>query len=219
MTNIHDILATLSRKRPIFHSEADFQHALAWEVQLVIPNAKIRLELPFEVHNTSRKRGYLDVWVETNRWNFALELKYKTRGFMTKVDNEVFNIADHSAQDLGRYDFIKDVQRLENLVAANRNTFGYAILLTNDSAYWKSPPQRSKPTAYEAFRLEEGYVLHGSLEWGVTAGPGTRKGREDILNLRGTYPVQWKNYSQLDRTTYGSFRYATVQVNHSEGVS
>ena len=29
---MHDILTDLAEKRSIFHSEADFQHALAWEM-------------------------------------------------------------------------------------------------------------------------------------------------------------------------------------------
>ena len=29
--NIEEILSCLAEKRPVFHSEADFQHALAWQ--------------------------------------------------------------------------------------------------------------------------------------------------------------------------------------------
>ena len=29
MFDVHDIMAKLSRQRPVFHSEADFQHAFA----------------------------------------------------------------------------------------------------------------------------------------------------------------------------------------------
>jgi hypothetical protein len=38
------ILAELAQDRPIFHSEPDFQHALAWQVRLRHPQAKMRLE-------------------------------------------------------------------------------------------------------------------------------------------------------------------------------
>ena len=44
VTLLHTTMDSLAAKRPIFHSEADFQHALAWEVQLAHPNAGIRLE-------------------------------------------------------------------------------------------------------------------------------------------------------------------------------
>ena len=41
MTSLMDQLA---RHRPIFHSEADFQHALAWQLQLENPAGRVRLE-------------------------------------------------------------------------------------------------------------------------------------------------------------------------------
>ncbi len=43
--DIHGALGRLSAVRPIFHSEADFQHALAWTIQLQHPDATIRLEI------------------------------------------------------------------------------------------------------------------------------------------------------------------------------
>ena len=46
--DIPKIMNELSKLRPIFHSEADFQHALAWEVHRCFPEAAIRLELPFK---------------------------------------------------------------------------------------------------------------------------------------------------------------------------
>jgi hypothetical protein len=43
---VAEILSRLAKKRPIFHSEADFQHALAWEVRGMHADADIRLEVP-----------------------------------------------------------------------------------------------------------------------------------------------------------------------------
>ena len=41
--DIHEILHQLSRCRPIFHSEADFQFSLAWIIKEQYPNCDIRL--------------------------------------------------------------------------------------------------------------------------------------------------------------------------------
>ena len=41
-----------------------------------------------------------------------------------------------AAQDCGRSDFCKDIQRLEDVVSVQSDIIGYAIFLTNDSAYW-----------------------------------------------------------------------------------
>ena len=37
-------LEALRRSRPVFHSESDFQHALAWVIQVCDPLARVRLE-------------------------------------------------------------------------------------------------------------------------------------------------------------------------------
>lgn len=43
-------LSQLRNQRKIFHSEADFQFALAWGIQKYYPEAKIRLEYrPVEI--------------------------------------------------------------------------------------------------------------------------------------------------------------------------
>ena len=86
----------------------------------------------------------------------AVELKYKTRKLLVELDGEAFSLASHSAQDIGRYDFIKDIFRLEKIVPSLENCVGHAIMLTNDSSYWTS---HSKSTVDEAFRLTEGRVL------------------------------------------------------------
>ena len=44
MIKMTDILNQLSNDRPIFHSEADFKHALAWKIHETYSNLNIRLE-------------------------------------------------------------------------------------------------------------------------------------------------------------------------------
>ncbi|MDD4494537.1 MAG: hypothetical protein PHV32_09375 [Eubacteriales bacterium] len=40
------VIELLRQKRSLFHSEADFQFALAWEMQITYTTAEIRLEYP-----------------------------------------------------------------------------------------------------------------------------------------------------------------------------
>ncbi len=42
--DIDEIMCQLSKCRPIFHSEADFQFSLAWMIKEQYPNCDIRLE-------------------------------------------------------------------------------------------------------------------------------------------------------------------------------
>lgn len=41
---LDELISRLGRKRPVFHSEADFQYALAWEAHHMDPDMQIRLE-------------------------------------------------------------------------------------------------------------------------------------------------------------------------------
>ena len=70
MIDIHNLIANLSKQRPIFHSEADFQHALAWQIHKTMPDCKIRLELPYR----KEKNWHLDIYLPIQR--IVIELKY-----------------------------------------------------------------------------------------------------------------------------------------------
>ncbi|MBI3914108.1 MAG: hypothetical protein HY327_07980 [Chloroflexi bacterium] len=118
MSPIAESLNTLSKYRPVFHSEADFQHAFAWEIHQRFPTASIRLERPFLSGNNQL---HLDILVIREADILAIELKYKTRGLSLRLGDEQFALKDQSAQDLGRYDFIKDIQRLEQIVLGEKN--------------------------------------------------------------------------------------------------
>jgi hypothetical protein len=56
------VLAALANLRPIFHSEAEFQHAIAWEIHKRLPRASVRLERPVEVSHLN-KRLHVDIWI------------------------------------------------------------------------------------------------------------------------------------------------------------
>ncbi len=45
MVSIEALLATLAGSRKVFHSEADFQHALAWQIHEAMPDSQVRLEV------------------------------------------------------------------------------------------------------------------------------------------------------------------------------
>ena len=126
--NIAKILNTLSRTRPVFHSEADFQHSLAWEIHRQYPKTIIRLEYP----KSSEKRQYIDLWIKTGKQVYVIELKYKTKKTHINFNKEDFYLLDQGAQDVGRYDFIKDIVRVESFVNHYNNSTGWVVLLTND---------------------------------------------------------------------------------------
>lgn len=205
------ILSKLSHKRPIFHSERDFQHALAWEIHEHLPECSIRLEFrpPF-----LENRIYSDIWAIHGDTIVVIELKYKTRKLRVKVDEETFDLLDQSAQDQGRYDFLKDVQRLEQIVSGQDNIVGYAIFVTNDSAYWIPP--RDRRTVDADFRIHQGRTLTGELRWRQGASVGTMGGREKSILIKGSYNLDWHDYSEVSERPYGKFKYLLVTVKSTK---
>jgi len=207
LIEIDDVLASLAKKRPIFHSEADLQHALAWEIHERFSDAALRLEFPFRLGS---RAIHLDLWVEHRGSIAAFELKYKTRGVQVNVGGEKLDLRDQSAQPLGRYDIVRDIRRLEQVVSEKAGAVGRVIALTNDSAYWASDTARQ--TVHSDFRLNDGRVLRGTMAWGAAASAGTKRGREEPITLRGRYRVDWIDYSRVTDGTYGTFRYLAVSV-------
>ena len=211
MRDVNELMKDLARKRPVFHSEADFQHALAWHIHGVGLDPRVRLERPVEWPRPP-ERIYIDLWLPSSK--VAVELKYRTRRLEHWHEGELFALRDQSAQDTGRYDFLKDVQRLEQLSAPKLPSVqaGYAIMLTNDPLYWEKPPPNGKPTNDAEFRIHEGRTIKGKLEWSPETGPGTKKGREDPICLKGTYTLRWREYSDPGDRADRRFRYLAIQV-------
>lgn len=200
--DIHQILTASLNKRSIFHSEADFQHHFAWEIHSAA-NAEIdvRLEFPLSSDDSNRWE-YCDVLVRGTS-TIGIELKYKTKKLSVKVGSETFELKQQGAQDLGRYDFIKDISRLESWCEQQKIEQGYAILLTNDPSYWLIPKRSN--TVDRAFRLH-GEVVQGELGWESSASEGTTKGREANLVLKNRYSLTWFDTPRLD------FRYLLVEI-------
>lgn len=171
-SDIEAAMAALAKRRPVFHSEADFQHELAWTIRERHPDAGIRLEYPLPLDGP---RGAIDIWLTDGPT--AIELKYWKKG---------------GAPDLARYDFWKDIDRLESLIADRWIDTGYVVAVANDQSIWN---KGKTGTADESFRLHEGREVEGTLAWGARAGPGTRKGREQPHELRGRYRLNWRDYS------------------------
>jgi hypothetical protein len=193
----------LAKERPIFHSEADFQLALAWILQRLHPGAQIRLEKRI----LDDPRVELDVYLTLDGRRFGLELKYPRSKADVVVDEERF-VLRTGAPDLERYDVLKDVARLERLVTEDVIDEGCAVVLTNAAGLWRPAP-RARAASYDAFRIHDGHRLEGIAEWGAAAGAGTRTAREGALTLTGSYSLVWRDYAVVSGT---ALRYLLIAV-------
>lgn len=200
------VLASLRRERPVFHSEADFQHAFAWEVQRAMPAARVRLE----TRPAPGVRLDLLVTADSGDRGSAIELKYLTRAWSGKVSEERFELKNQGAQDIRAYDVIKDIGRVEHDTRVLPNCDGAVVALSNDPSYWTAPGH-DRLTNAAAFRLYDGRRLEGVRAWGPHTGVGTLRGRENPIALTGSYQLRWNDYSRVPGAS-GLFRLLVVEV-------
>ena len=209
MIDLNIIMEKLLQKRQVFHSEADFQFALAWEIKESNRDIAIRLEKCID-------KMYVDIIAEYNNKVIPIELKYKTRNTSNRIindNNEKFELKNQGAHDQARYDFIKDISRIEELIGRDRFEFGYAIMLTNDHLYWENKAKENRTTVSDSFRIHDGRILEKNkvLDWSEKASEGTKKGRSSII-LKNEYTLNWNAYRTFDGN---EFRYLIVKVHNS----
>ena len=171
-------LLELSKTRPIFHSEADFQFALA--LKLKEKDFDIRLEKPYLLNN---KKLRLDIEIHNKKFEkYAIELKYKTKKLLTDYNNEEFNLKSHYAQNDGAFLFWKDVYRINQLIKNDKQLnfkSGFVIFLTNDNRYYESDEEGNK-------NIIELLVDHSS-----------KKSCKDLSLLTKKSTILWQDYSEI----------------------
>lgn len=206
MFNIHKLMECLARVRPVFHSEADFQQSL---VSCIYKRRPCLIHSEF--HPFLPERMALDIWIPSQKT--AIELKYRTRKLHLNQGGVTFQLRDQEAQDVSRYDFVKDIERLERVANAKPPALGFAVFLTNDSSYWK-PSKKLDPFDAE-FRVHESKAIKDVMRWDDRARPGTKKGRESPIRLKGSYKCEWRDFSSFGGKKYGQFRYLAIEVRSS----
>lgn len=112
---LSDCLKEMANQNLIFRSEEQFQFCLAWAIQDFFGSYNVLLEeLTLNIdYSGKNKRSYTDILVDKGNNEFiAIELKYKT------ADANIGGVSllNHGAADLGRFDYLWDINRLERLV-------------------------------------------------------------------------------------------------------
>lgn len=178
-----DISTFLERNRKLFFNERNFQMHLSTYLlgignydEVFLEYYVPKTELQDYVWNS---KLYLDIVIRKGNEYLPIELKYKTKKISEKKlkrfgeDLGIFEILkNQGAQNLGKYNFWKDVRRLELL----RDKFstihnGIAVFVTNDEYYTKS----AKDSGVSPFDMNEG-------------DHGTDKSWNKDLSCAETYP-------------------------------
>lgn len=150
---------------------------------------------------------FIDIVVEKAGKFAAVELKYATAlldpqtvdkkastvtvfGKKTPI-NMVDVIKKTGAYDNKRYDYWKDVRRIEALTRFQNVAGGIALMVTNDSIYWTTPKDNEKPD-YAAFSMREAKTMEpGKLDW-KRKNTTTSKKTRHAFHLDGSYYCHWE---------------------------
>ena len=202
------MLNELATKRPIFHSEADFQHELAWLCHLKYGNEySVRLEKP-EIIGLDHIAVDIVLTNSQGGSNVYLELKYKTAEVRNyNFNTELFNLKKQGAHNNACYDFCKDIQRVEQLTQ-NNLSYGYAIFLTNDMSYLRRPRSTAQ---YRSFSIHQGRQLTGNLDW--IPPHNSNYLRSHNIQLNNSYDIDWEAYSTLPTGRNSVLKYLLVAIS------
>ena len=169
-----DVFAFLESNDELLFNERDFQMHLAdWlrnssnryndvDVEYYVPKS----ELDDYVWDSELR---LDIVVKKDGEFCPVELKYKTKKVERKISrfdellhDKVVVMKNQGAQDLGMYDFWKDVRRVELVRKRfDRVKGGLAVFVTNDSLYTKA----SKPASNNYLLNMNGEVHSRIKHW------------------------------------------------------
>lgn len=202
--NIFNAMKTLSDERPIFHSEADFQFSLGWELKMLNNDLEIIMERPFQFNNKlgddKDTTKYTDIFIKDGLNKYGIELKYVTKELKT----EKYKLKNHMATNLRRYDFYKDISRLESLKINKEIDKGYVIFLTNVPSYQKSTSGMAKE-----FNFADGCkISQGKYDWSGKK-PTGKSHRNEEIEIKQQYDCCWREYPE--NGSYG-FKYILLEI-------
>lgn len=228
------IMNALGRNSRIFNSEAQFQFELAWKIKEEF-DCEVKLEELSRIYKGKKsKKDYTDIILEKDGLRIALELKYKTDLYEDKSNN--IYLKAHGAADLGAYDFLWDVHRIQLLTGIEKKLDsddvkmpcdrGYAIILTNDSHYWNSNSNNTLTTHginrdFLIGSISKGntFLKKGSHNWYTTQGTiglsqalKNDKSRQNSIKIVKDYPYKWQDYYTIAGKN-GKFKYMVVEIS------
>lgn len=192
-----DVKNFLETNKELFFNERDFQMHLAThlrhtghyddvDVEYYVPLSELK---DYIWKNELR----MDILVSKGKEFLPIELKYKTRTvkkrlprFGEQISEDIAVMKNQGAQDLGKYDFWKDVRRIEivrNRFNAIKN--GLAVFVTNDSSYI----QRGRETSNHInFSMDEG--PHGKQKHWLNKDSVCCRDNPNF-ELEKTYNIHW----------------------------
>lgn len=196
----NDISAFLEQNNELLFNERDLQMHLAIWLKGIgkYDDVDVEYYVPFEEFGGKyiwESALRLDIVVKKGEEYLPVELKYKTKKagkLLTRFDEELKGkytvLKDQAAQDLGKYDFWKDVRRIELVRNRfNRVKNGLAVFVTNDESYLKPSGENSN---CKAFDMSSEGSLSKNKSW-KNGNSACAKGYPNF-EVEKEYIIEWK---------------------------
>lgn len=214
-----DVFAFLKSYDELLFNERDFQiHLATWLRNSANAYDDVDVEYYVPWQELNKVGNYfweselrLDIVVKKDGDFCPIELKYKTKKVERQIsrfdeimDDKVIVMKNQGAQDLGMYDFWKDVRRVE-LVRKRfkRVKGGLAVFMTNDDYYKKGSRMSSNSYSFNMTNGVHSPIKHWKSEDSTCA--KTHKSFE----VDSEYAIKWNN-----RLVDGeNFYYCIVTIN------
>ncbi len=193
-----DVEKFMQANDELFFNERDFQMHLAVYLRSLEKYDDVDVEY-YVPHKTLKDYIWgnelrLDILVEKDGEYAPIELKYKTKEVKKNLPrfgetiSDILVMKDQQAHNLARYDFWKDVRRVELV----RNRFsrvkgGLAVFYTNDETYLKCPREQSLD-----FLLSMSEGKHSKVKNWSDASSATAKGHPNF-EVEKEYSIQWQD--------------------------
>ena len=222
MTNLieivqQDIFAFLGSYEELLFNERDFQmHLATWLRNSINSYDDVDVEyyVPWQELDDYiwESELRLDILVKKDGEYCPVELKYKTKKIERQISrfdevlhDKVVVMKNQGAQDLGMYDFWKDVRRVELL----RNRFknvkgGLAVFVTNDPFYTKASRSNSNNYLLNMTEGKHSVVKHWQNEDSACAKMKSYKSFE----VEKEYSIKW-HHRNIDNIP---FHYCIVNI-------
>ena len=196
-----DVFAFLESNNELLFNERDFQMHLATWLRNSDNNyddVDVEYYVPSQVldHYIWKSELRLDIVVKKDGEYCPVELKYKTKKVERKISrfdedltDDVVVMKNQGAQDLGMYDFWKDVRRVELVCNRfQRVKGGLAVFVTNDEFYTKGSKETSNNYL---FNMSAGKAHSRQKHW---ANPeSTCAKTHPNFEVEKAYSIEWHN--------------------------
>lgn len=203
-----DVKQFLETSKELLFNERDLQMHLATYLRQTGHYDDVDVEYYVPL---SELEGYIwknelrmDILIRKGKEFLPVELKYKTRTakkrlprFGEQLSGEIEVMKNQGAQDLGKYDFWKDVRRIEIVrkrFKAIKN--GLAVFVTNDSSYLQSGRDLSN---HIKLSMTEG--THGKEKHWLDKESTCCKTHPDF-NVDKEYSIHWETKKIEDINIY-----------------